>query len=293
MSFRLNEFVSEINKSGVARPSYFSMIITPPLKLIQRYPEFKRAITLRVESASLPSRIILNQDQRYYGPIRRIPYGYNSQDLIMSVILSEDMREREMFSRWQDLMVGNSRTRRDGDGFSKEGIFDAGYYNDAIMGASIELRTYATSPIFQGEGNPKTLLGEATEIARAIGINPSVLGINIKENRIINHCVSVKLIEPFPSNINEVPLAWNDDGYSRLNIIMQHRYIQEQVSYKGNDSEDSQSISGLIRNGIQSFQKFKPVIAAIKTNGLGGAVNQFGKQIKNNALGGLRGIGRI
>lgn len=292
MAFRLNEFIAEINKTGIARPSYFMVMITLPTALTTEFPEFGRSMQFRVESASLPTRTILTHDQRYYGPIRRIPYGFASMDLTMSVILSEDMREREVFMRWQDLLVGQSRTRKDGMGKFPTAVFDAGYYEDGIAGASVELRTYATSPAMQNAaGAPRrTILGEVEEIARSLGYDPSLLtrpyGFNLfgDQDQNIDASYTVELVEPFPTVVNEVPLSWSEDGYARLNVAIQYRYTKEVSRFAAYPRENG-SVAGLLRTGLNTFNRFEPTIALIRREGVGGALENIGESIARNAFG--------
>lgn len=303
MAFNLREFTAEINKTGFARPSYFMMMITLPHALVTEFPEFGRSMQFRVEACALPTRILLSADQRYYGAPRRIPYGFASQDMAMTVILSEDMREREVFMRWQDLAVGNARTRRDGLGSPPVAVFDAGYYKDATDGATVTIKTYATSPLLQGGvSSSRTLVGELTEVARSVGFDPSIvtdpLGFNLfgsNSNRQIDSAYAVDLVEPFPINVAEVPLNWSEDGYARLNVIMQHRYAKEVNAFAPNPQETAGngSIADLLRNGIQIFNRFQPAISLIRANGLGGALSSIGNQIENNVLANVRVLGRI
>lgn len=290
MPFHLRNFTSEINKSGIARPSYFMMMITLPKQLLAEFPGIGRAMQFRVESASLPTRIVHTHEQRYYGPMRRLPYGYTSQDLVFTVIMSEDYREREVFMRWQDLVLGDSRTRKDGAGSAPTAIFDTGYYKDAVMGASVELRAYSTTPGAQGAGTERSFLGEARNIANAVGIDTSdidhpfgldIFGIGY-EDRYIDSAYSIKLIEPFPINVNEVPLNWSDDGYGRLNIIMQYRYTNETCSYAAFPWENNLgSFGGIVRSGINAFNRFRPAVAILREEGVGGIVDTYGGEIRS------------
>ena len=286
MPFSLKEFNAEINKSGIANPSYFAVLITLPEKLISNFPQFGKSMLLRIESASLPTRSILTHDQRYYGPIRRIPYGFTAMDLTMSIILSEDMREREVLMRWQDLMLGNARTRKDGTGSEPIGIFDAGYYEDAVQGASIELFTYATSPEGQG-GSTRSLIGELGNLASAVGFDPSIvtnpLGFNLSNtNRTVKESYSIQLVEPFPLAINEIPMSWSSGNeYARLNVVFQHRYTREKNTKENNTKDSSlEPISDFVRNGISAFNRFRPVVSFIRSNNMSGLLDTFGGQIR-------------
>lgn len=292
--FNLTEFNAEIAKSGIARPSYFIVMITLPTQLSSAFPQFQRSIPLRIETASLPTRIVLTHDQRYYGAPRRIPYGYASQDLAFTVILSEDYREREVFLAWQDMMLGISRTYRTGQSTVPVGVFDAGYYKDAIEGASVELRMYGTSPASQSASNsPRTMFGELQDIASAVGFDTSIitspLGFNIPGltgTRTIDAALKINLVEPFPINVNEVPLSWADDGYARLNVIMQHRYVKE-VSTVTPEAGTGTGMIGMLRSGINSFNQFKPIVSLIRNNGASGLVSSIGGSISSSATNAL------
>lgn len=295
MSFKINEFASELGKKGFARPAYFAMEVGLPTALKGMFEADVRALRLRVESASLPTRIVLTHDQRYYGPQRRIPYGYAAQDLAFTVILSEDYREREIFLAWQDLALGASRLAKKGS--PQQGIFDAGYYKTATDGGSIELSTYATSPSMQGGSTGPTIFGELRNLAAAVGFDPSQisrpLGFELPgtgQDRKINAAMKTTLIEPYPINVNEVPLNWADDGYARLNIIMQHRYVIEEPPIAV-DGGDSGGVAGLLRSGLNAFNRFKPIISMIRRDGIGGTFNTFTGQLNTNAMNNIRSIG--
>ena len=288
--FSLNGFTSEINKTGIARPAYFMMVITPPNKLLlkdSKTADLSRGMSLRVEQSELPTRSILFHDQRYYGPRRSIPYGYNSQPLTMSIIMSEDYREREFFLRWQDMLLGLSRGHTS---HNTPGVFDTGYYDSATKDANVELRAYATSPIAQGSSpSSSSFLGELEGIAEAVGFNPSILtdpfGLNLfgaQKERKIDASVKVKLMEPFPFDINAIPMNWSEDGYARLQIQMQYRYFTEEHNTFRDAGEDV-SIARMIRDGVEAFNRFKPVLSLIKGRGLGGALRSVASQVGRGA----------
>lgn len=288
--FGVTGFVSNLHKTGIARPAYFMVMITPPTSLMSdNTATIPRTLMLRIESASLPTRNILTHDQRYYGPIRRIPYGYLSQDLTITVILSEDMREREFFMRWQDKILGPSRTMGLGrQPMVTQGAFDVGYYDTGTKGAMVQIMTYGTSPSMQGaQNNSRSLFGEIRGVAQAVGYDTSAItnpmGLNIfggaiNQDRNIDYAYRASLLEPFPLNIAEVPLSWADDGYARLTIQFSYRYFQEEHAMFPDVSQNG-SLANLVRGGINSLNRFAPVFSLIKGQGLGGAVTAVGTQM--------------
>jgi len=286
--FNLKNFVANMHETGFAKPAYFMVIITPPNALrTDNTTSIPRTLSLRIESASLPTRNVLTHDQRYYGPTRKIPYAYLSQDLTLTVILSEDMREREFFMRWQDSILGPSRTMgRGGQPVARHAPFDVGYYDTGTKGASIEIHTYCTSPSMQSaRSSPRSLFGELSGIAQAVGFDTTAItnpfGLNIfgtQQEREIDFAYRVTLLEPFPLNIADVPLSWADDGYGKLTIQFTYRYFQEE-HVKFPDARPDASISNVIRGGINTLNRFAPAFSLIRGQGLNGAFSATGSQL--------------
>jgi hypothetical protein len=198
----------------------------------------------------------------------------------MNIILSEDMVEREIFSAWQDLLIGKSRTTRD-----LFAVFDAGYYKTGTDGASVELMSYATSPLRQGKANSPTILTQTRKILSDIGIDsskftnprgfdlPKILSkneqisqiFNLGQDRSIDSVYTVKLIEPFPINISDLPLAWADgDSYSRMVVSMQYRYYTEKNLYSEDANFTSNKTSGLLNNIGRFTNAFRPFLSAVQ-----------------------------
>lgn len=284
MPFNVTQFNAEMGRAGFARPAYFMMMITLPTALNGKYDT--TALPLRIHTASLPGRDLLAADQRYYGPVRKIPYGYQVQQMNFQVILSEDYREREIFSAWQDLMVGSSRTNKS----VSTAMFDAGYYKTGTDGASVEVHAYATSPKLQSKTNQgPNIITQARKAITAIGYDPSKLiskvptipglpslssVISSREQMPIESACTVQLIEPYPINIADMPLSWGDDTYASLNVTMQYRYFTEKNYY----TDISASNSGL--NSAQGlFARFKPILSTIQSNY--SRLNTYARQAKD------------
>jgi len=94
---------------------------------------------LRCDSISFPSRAPLTSNIKYFGPERRKVYGYDSAPVTATVILSQNMIERELFLRWQDLAVGTARNpNQQGSGTANS--FLVGYYKNYT--ADVEIIKY-------------------------------------------------------------------------------------------------------------------------------------------------------
>ena len=233
-----------------------------------------RSFPLRIEQVSIPARTLATFQQNYYGPPREIPYRFLSAPVTLTILLSEDMREREFFMQWQDLFVGTSRIKEPG----RAAIYDCGYFKECV--GSVTIKQYGTSPGFQGRGGGKSTFGDIKDAAEAFGINTSAIlnpgGINIgklfgsgKGREEVQHLYSIELVEAFPINVNEIQMNWVDDQIAKLQVEMRYTYMTE----KGPGSNIPGAIQkSMLRQGIEAFQRFSPVFSLVKGQGVGGAI---------------------
>ena len=211
MAFNVSNFNSEISKSGIASPSFFeARILSYPLVL---KPMMSQGMSFRIESVNLPGRTLTTLDQNYHGPVRKIPYRFTHQPVTFSVILSRDMREREAFMKWQDFFVGHYRTSQ--SGLSKS-PFDTQYYENGIGEIEIVQFSY-----------PIQAAGKSTQ-----------------EQPKYVESYSIMLHEAYPSNINDIQMSWNDDGYAKMQVEIQYRYATERQKTFTSDKEFQYSKMG-------------------------------------------------
>jgi hypothetical protein len=211
MPFNVSNFNSEISKSGIASPSFFeARILSYPLVL---KPMMSQGMSFRIESVNLPGRTLTTLDQNYHGPVRKIPYRFTHQPVTFSVILSRDMREREAFMKWQDFFVGHYRTSQ--SGLSKS-PFDTQYYENGIGEIEIVQFSY-----------PIQAAGKSTQ-----------------EQPKYVESYSIMLHEAYPSNINDIQMSWNDDGYAKMQVEIQYRYATERQKTFTSDKEFQYSKMG-------------------------------------------------
>ena len=251
MPFNVDEFNAAISQSGIASASHFEAWILggPGSKyglsnILQQYG-LEGGMRFRIESLNFPGRQMVTLDQNYYGPVRRIPYRFSQQPMTMSVILSRDMREREVFMKWQDFFVGHYRTREWGRGEAR-GQFDTKYYDEGIGTVAIlqmsqpigtDLMTLAQigTQVIPRLVNPASKLGKnltaGSQIASSIlkFFNPPTFEI---QN-------AITLIEAYPVNVNDIQMSWSDEGYAKLQVEMAYRYsIEENTSFGGSEHYD-------------------------------------------------------
>jgi hypothetical protein len=132
MTFNIKNMLSEVGRSGIAHAGYFNVQMTLPLQIKDVvYPE---GLSFRTDTVDMPGRALMALDNYYdYGVTRNIPYAAQHQEVGISIILSEDMREKELFDKWQDLIVGGYRNEV-GPISSR---YDVGYYDEYVSTINI------------------------------------------------------------------------------------------------------------------------------------------------------------
>lgn len=136
MSFNVNQMVSALNKSGVARTSHIEVMITPPSFVDV---EATRDMMFRVESVELPGRQIQSIEHRFtnYGPLNKVAYTTLYSDISITFILSSDLREKYFIEGWQNLMLDTDVFRGSNESAVK---FDTKYFDDYV--GTIDIRQF-------------------------------------------------------------------------------------------------------------------------------------------------------
>jgi hypothetical protein len=204
MPFNIADFSTKIGKTGISHTSHFEgIILGGPGSykgqggVLQRFG-LDEGMRFRIESLNMPGRNLQTLDQNYHGPTRAIPYRFTQQPITLSIILSKDMREREVFMRWQDFFVGHYRTNYERNSYPAP--FDTKYYQDGIGTVKIIQYSY---PINPGKGEVSTKGGEYTI-----------------HNEII-------LEEAYPISVHDIQMSWGDEGYAKLQVEMRYRFSVE------------------------------------------------------------------
>jgi len=218
MPFNIDNFNAEIAQSGVANPSFFEARITNAPAIIR--PMMRQGMQFRIEQVNLPGRTLTTLDQNYHGPVRRIPYRFTHQPVSFTVILSRNMREREAFMKWQDHFVGHYRTNYRGPMVSE---FDSHYYEDGI--GEIEIVQYSYPIVSPSAPNrpPRPATPAMPEDAQT----PRQTQRATDASKGYIEAYNIKLVEAYPSNINDIQMSWGDEGYGKLQVEITYRYAVE------------------------------------------------------------------
>ena len=102
-TFKISDLRSKVG--AVARPNLFTCYLDGSSVFESEIPNF----SFRCEKAEFPGRTIATTDDTFSGPSLKLPYDMTYNDITLSIICSEDMKERRFFERWMDLIVKPAR----------------------------------------------------------------------------------------------------------------------------------------------------------------------------------------
>ncbi len=156
MAFNINQFNAEIASKGTAFQSNFDFYITLPNKLLNTGDNKQLeahasmggggigySLSLRCEQIDFPGRGIQAIDghrQMGFGTPINIPYAPLHLDISATFLCTRELEEKEIFERWQDLIVGEYRRMPSGDDIKNQ--FNPGYYDDVVKPCMIRLRQF-------------------------------------------------------------------------------------------------------------------------------------------------------
>ena len=164
MAFKTDEFVSALNKTGVAKSSHFKVHIHG-----HGDSNIERELKLRADTAELPGRTISTNEYRIYGPIRKIAYADTYTDTTIGILCSEDLMEKWYFEEWQQLVIAHTPQKlfepKTGK-YAGPTHHDVGYYEEYI----------ATIDVFQYDEVGSIRSAHTFNEAYPIGIAP--IGLN-------------------------------------------------------------------------------------------------------------------
>lgn len=119
MPFDINEFRGSFGDSEPFKASAYEVqFASLPSGLLPELTDTDtRYLNYRCLSASLPSKSLGTTDLKTYGPIRKMAYGGIHDNISLTFILSDNMKERELFVRWIDFIspdrTGNAKYYKD------------------------------------------------------------------------------------------------------------------------------------------------------------------------------------
>lgn len=101
--------VDNITNSSLAFGNRYEVNFAVPTGFVNGNRQTIENLIVRCDSITIPGRSFSTIPYRFYGPARNMPYEpIYSGELTASIILSADMKERQFFEDWMDLICSRS-----------------------------------------------------------------------------------------------------------------------------------------------------------------------------------------
>jgi hypothetical protein len=157
-SFKISDFKSKVGQ--LVRPNLFRATLTGYTKVtgltLGNLYDIDDTFEFRCEKAELPGRTLATTDDAVGGgTAMKLPYDVTYNDMVLSIICSEDMSERVFFENWINAIVGQA-------GSSQAGL--VAYYNEYALGCGLIVE--------QLDENGKVLIGYEMKDVYPIAITP-------------------------------------------------------------------------------------------------------------------------
>jgi hypothetical protein len=131
-------------KNGLAKPNRYLVNITFPTPAIfaqlnansiSDINANSQSLSILCETAELPGTAIATNEDKQFGPFRKMPYVNVFNDLILIFMCDRDMLPRQVFDAWQSMIVSHDN-------------FKVGFYDDYISTIDISLLSEANETVY-------------------------------------------------------------------------------------------------------------------------------------------------
>jgi hypothetical protein len=120
----IQEFVSHVKSSGLARNNRFAVMFAPPAGV---QPAGLNKILLFCDTVQLPGANFSTVQNRMFGEFRELPYEKLYDQISLTFYVDTEMKVKALFDDWQNI-IANPVTRT------------YGYYNDYVTDMFIEVQ---------------------------------------------------------------------------------------------------------------------------------------------------------
>lgn len=223
---QLKSFVSQRN--GIARPNLFRV------KLPSLPGASSEELNMLCKDVTIPGRQILTSNRQIGMKLEKIPYGYSIPEVSMTFHVLNDYGVKEYFETWQSLAVNQD-------------TYEIGYQKTFAQDVVIEqLRKVEKVPQFLQRSNfTRGSLSQFLPRESDIGIIDTFFDIGAGLSDIVIY--KCKLIDAFPTSINDIQLNNELDGIVELNIQMSYTDVKP-LSFVS-----PTNIEQVVRNGVRTF----------------------------------------
>ena len=279
--FSIDNFRSKINSfGGLQKTNRFYVEVFSPKWTTDVMDRLK----FLCEAAELPGKTLLTSDAKIYGPAYKVATGTVFNEITLTFLCSNDMREKLQFDLWLN-SIQDPRT------FNMQ-------YRDSYVG-TVSIIALSETPEIQdaaaagaaNAGNPMSLIDKIPSNVVDLAVDAfKAIKRKIQGGAPENEAAQstpevptpkvywVKLVDAFPVAIAPVPLSWSDDGFMRIQVTFAyHHWVGI-----------SETIAKMEEVAVQASRLSNPLKLVQKLSSLVNSANK--ENLKNAAIGRLENV---
>lgn len=223
MAGNISDFLAHINEHGVVRASHFELRMATS-GFVGKAKIDPHTLTFRCETAELPGRQLLSSDIKIYGPSYKTPFNSLYAESTFTFLETGTMEIRTFFEDWMD-SIFDSKTNR---------LTYPNFYRQDITVSQYDLIDARKDNPYNGiAGGPKIEKddrGQVSRTFREVSLKP---------------LLSVKFIQAFPTNINQMVVAWQEESFHRVAVTFayeRYEYIPTIPTQAPTQSQSPQEV---------------------------------------------------
>lgn len=258
--FNVQNLISSIDASGIARTSHFEVFV------FGNDGNTERDMSFRIESIDLPGRNFILTDHKFtnIGPFNRMPTGQTYSDVTATILLSEDMREKAYFEKWQSRMIDTGSGEEKQPPKTERVFNEYSMEEENVIVPSKVNENYVLSRF--GHKYFDTYIGKV-EI-RQYGAAGDLRSVHI-------------LNEAYPTMIAPISMTWGSEDVARLQVTFSYKNYKA-VFYRQDQAERGFGFSFSFGKGGLKLGANLPGIGNIsyaKGAGIGGNFSPITKKV--------------
>lgn len=205
----LNEFISKVKSTGLAKTNRYRVTIATPA-LMTKFMNSGRLITLFCESTSLPGQVVATTEQRIMGETREFPYSKFYDNITLSFYIDNNFEVKGFFDNWLNSV---SNTQNKITSYYKDYIAPTVLIEVLPMDSEVSTYSITLHEAYPKGISPIQLSADSRDIAK-IGVS-----LNYKYYT-TSHVVSTKSMSSIGGTLSNQPMNITNDATQDLQSLI-------------------------------------------------------------------------
>lgn len=205
----LNEFISKIKSTGLAKTNRYRVTIATPT-LMTGFMNSGRLITLFCESTSLPGQVIATTEHNVMGEHREFPYMKKYDNITLSFYIDNNFEVKGFFDNWLNSV---SNTQNKITSYYKDYIAPTVLIEVLPMDSEVSTYSITLHEAYPKGISPIQLSADSRDIAK-IGVS-----LNYKYYT-TSHVASTKSMSSIGGTLSNQPMNITNDATQDLQSLI-------------------------------------------------------------------------